>query len=1262
MAQVMSAKDILAMEEKEPFSPQSAKDILAMEEQAEAPSAPLPTINKDEKLKVNDIVDNDAYVDKIRDYMVDRKGKQFLTMDKEELVDTFVGHMRYFNTNEMFTIDEARYVATADGDKKAVAGDAYKIYDRLGNVFVNDGLSGAVSGVADYVGAILSSPSTYIGLGVGKALTLGAGKLSAQGIKMAAKKAGREAIEKKSKELGSGQGKLSSFRGLAKKAEDDLIKKATRDRSLRNVKITGAADAAVAGGQDYMFQTDIMMETGAQKEYNPFQTGISVLGAGVGTGLSIWAVPNLTGAAERGLSSDVSKKIAKANAVKREEIKSVDALEKLNKKYIRRLKDKAKRLAVKGTSAFKSTKDYKEAIDKKYKELKVDNANELNRVDKELKPLLQQIRNLEEPWSTQKGRAKKVKTLTPKKKAELQSLRVQAAKLKTQHRRLVRGGIELKDDQVRLKSRKPGVDYRGFPTLVAKGKEIDEPLLGADVLNFIFGKADDSPLGDDIVSMAEEAGARFKSNMNNAQKYAKAFQYLSPDTLKEMSNLTKDKFGVYLGDVLDIYNFSTQLGHRVARTAHEAGKDLGVFRRAQQELDIALVGATEKFLEGSTGQARKLTAEEELVKGNVGRFGRKALAGSGYAEYTQNVWKRLLVSAPQTTAANVFGWGQYFLANSVAEVFQGATFAAVGDFKKARALFHLQGTKMKNLLDPYSTLDSYETMLKTDDELSRFLKETISGGIERASKRFGFAEGNKALSVVEKGTNFAQTISAVNLQDSLTKSQMFMTSIDKYLRLLKGKSFKDTLESGSLIDVDQEVMDRAMSDTLRSVFAEDYTQSRSLFGFAGKMGKVVETASNAPGIGFVLPFGRFMNNVAATAYQWNPVTGGMETAVALMRQLKGKGRSIDTVEAFSRATVGWAALEYAVNFQDQHQEKGYAWNELDTGTGEVSDITNVFPLSLLMIAGRVWNKRRKGETVDRDLATELGKQIAIGQAATDLQFGNDITALISLAVNQDQDFRGPLPKALEGIGHIGGNVISGATRPLDVFNKVAGYAFGELSPYDVTPTIDRRMAKGFGEKIGYQSTKYVDNIIEGVMSLVNQETTLLGDKARMAHREGDLKDPSPYRTMTGQKIKQPRTFANIVFGMVDKPEWKTGMYSGVPEYDNFANKILAPLIDKEAELLLKDESFVKGDGDFRKNKVNLMLRNVKKRVNKYLTSVPDTNEGLDYRKKKLTGVSKAHLKRARQITEIKGVDVRDLTEEEVSRLENAVKYLRHMDK
>ena len=51
--------------------------------------------------------------------------------------------------------------------------------------------------------------------------------------------------------------------------------------------ITGALDGTVAGIQDYGLQNDILLETGAIDSYNVAQTGLSVLGSGIGTGLSI---------------------------------------------------------------------------------------------------------------------------------------------------------------------------------------------------------------------------------------------------------------------------------------------------------------------------------------------------------------------------------------------------------------------------------------------------------------------------------------------------------------------------------------------------------------------------------------------------------------------------------------------------------------------------------------------------------------------------------------------------------------------------------------------------------------------------------------------------------------------------------------------------------------------------------------------------------------------------------------------------------------
>jgi len=1146
----MTYEEFMALKDEEetkappPKKTLSYEEFMAMsddddEDTVKRPRETLPTI--DNNLKVDDIVNKTSYVDSIRDYMIDRKGKQYISKDKEEVVDDFIAHMRYFNTNEAFTIDEARYVSMADDDAKARAGKAYQVYDKLGNVFVNDGLYGAVSGVGDYLGAIASSPSTYFGFGIGKGIALAGGKIGSKAVKAAAMRAVRDVLSRQ------GISKAEK-KTLARKAYDDVVKKAVRQRTKLNIGLTGVADASVAGYQDFTLQKDIEMEAGAREDFNYLQTGFSVLGSGLGTGLSIYGATKIPAANQRGLSGSVANKIAEANKVKAKEMSDKNR-KSFNKEYLNRIK-------------------------------------ELNKVD-----------------------------------------------------------------------------YTGFEEMVKAGKKQGDDILYADVLNFVFGKKpveldkvpvnnkllgsnlpakyphikpDDGAkigLSEDIITMAEKAGARFRPNMNNAQKFAKAIGFLDDETLEQITEIVQNKFGVSLGRVADEY-FRTNLSNRIARTINEGSNILRSVQRTENNLDRALIEGTVQSL-----NERVSVTDPKLGKG-------------GKLDYIQNIWKRLLVSAPATTAANVFGFGQYYLANSVAEVLQGGMYLLGGNTQKASALFRIQGRKFLNLLDPYSTLDNYEQLLKTDDRLGRLLKETLAGGIERTAKRFDFDPEGKAFKVTEKGVNLAQTISLVNLQDSLTKSQMFMTSIDKYLRLNKGKKLQEVLEEGNLLDIDEDVMNRAMSDTLRSVFSEDYTKSKSFGGIAGNFAKIVEQASNTPGVGFVLPFGRFMNNVMATAYQWNIVTGGMESAVALM-----KGRKMDAMEAFSKAAVGTTAIASAIYFQEEQAKKGYNWNELETGTGEVIDTTNTFPLSLLMIAGRIGARMKNGETVDKDLVQAFNQQIAIGQAATDIQFGNDLSRILTLAFNSDPDFKGRLPTIFEGVMSTLGNVGAGFTRPLSLFNTLVGYGVQETTPYDITPQIDRRLARGGFEKFSLNSSRYVDNIIEGVLSYVNGEATLIGEEKRVASREGSVFDPSPYRSATGQRVKQPRTSANIVFGMVDKPEWKTGMYTGIPEFDNFANKVLAPLIESEAELLLKDERFVKGNADYKRKRVNEMMQEVKGSMRKYLTAVPSSEEGLLYRMKKLDSKPKADLKRAREITEIRDVDIRDMSEHEISMLEAALEYI-----
>ena len=114
-------------------------------------------------------------------------------------------------------------------------------------------------------------------------------------------------------------------------------------------------------------------------------------------------------------------------------------------------------------------------------------------------------------------------------------------------------------------------------------------------------------------------------------------------------------------------------------------------------------------------------------------------------------------------------------------------------------MFQLQVEKIKNLVDPYSTLDNYETLLKTDSRFYKLLRETISGGIERSAERLNIDKKTKGLRIVEGLTRTAQAFSMVDLQDTLSnKSQAFMAGIDKQLRIQKDTTLNAILERGSL--------------------------------------------------------------------------------------------------------------------------------------------------------------------------------------------------------------------------------------------------------------------------------------------------------------------------------------------------------------------------------------------------------------------------------------------------------------------------------
>ena len=1111
--------------------------------------------NNQEALTMTDLETNSEYLETIRDYMIDRKGKQFVDMEAEDVVDAFTKHMRFFNVNEAVTLSEGIYISKADQDKKKRAGEAYKLYDKLGNVFVNDGLSGAVDGVFDYISAIATSPSTYFGLGAGKLVSMAGGKAATQAVKKQAQLAYKNTFKQSGKEA-------------AKKAFNSVVNDAAKTKAYYAAGLTGVADLGVAVDQDIRYQ-NVLMEGGARDEYDPFQTLFSAAGAGIGTGLAMSVIPK---------TKDKTDITGIYKRTKRARFKTQLGVRLTNEQRAKF----SNRFIAAITKAYKNQDKYQffrgEAFEgEKFFAQKL--AEDINKNGKV--PV----------FSVDEAGDLKVKELTKE------------------------GG---------------------------KLIEKDKQFFSADLLQAIIGNKAD---GTYILDIAKEAGISLPSGMNQAGQIASLLRDLDEDALLRYNQMVYNRTGIHLGDVAD--SMARNLSAGVSRSIQNFAQGLVAVQGSALNSSAALVKGNVKH------QVVELEAvAREVAEGNIEK--RADIAG-----YVQNTWKRLLVSAPPTTAANVFGWGQYYTANSVAELFQAGTLGVLGlargaglteaskrDLTQALALGKLQSQKLKNFFDPYTTFNTYLEVLEGDPKLKRKLLETFAGGVERTADRFDINEANVLFRATEGYVDIANRLSGVKLQDSVTKSQMFITSIDKQLRLQKNITFSDAIEKGDFSELTNDVVDAAMDETLKSVFAKDYTKrlaDRNIFDMPGSFGsyiaRFVEDASNTPGFGFVLPFGRFMNNVVATAYQWNPVTGLLPFMGAAFR-----GQKLEATEAFGKAMVGAVGIKLAMDFQAQSEAKGLAWNELETGSGDVTDITNMFPFSLWMAGGRYMNTiMRGGET--KELRADFLKQIAIGQTVTDLQFGNDLTKMFAAMEGLVTQGDGDVVKNLfEGMAGGAGNVFAGFTRPFDSANRLIGAASG------MDTAIDRRQAEGAG-KLTVNASRYVDNIIETLRG------RLMGEELSVGIREGEIYDPSPLRSITGVRMKQPRTSANIVFGMVNFPEWKVSMYSGIPEHDAFVNRVMTPLLEQESELLLKNKKFKDASLAKKRLMADQMLSNVKGVVTDVLTSEPTSEDGLNYRRKLLDRKKNTLMKEARKITGITK-PLRDLSLYEVELLETATEIVK----
>ena len=99
------------------------------------------------------ILEDKNQVETIRNYMMARHGSKYdstraIAIPDTKLVNDFVQHMRYFTANVASTAGESYWAFnTATEDQKQMAGEAYQLFDKLGNVFTTGTTGEKITGV-----------------------------------------------------------------------------------------------------------------------------------------------------------------------------------------------------------------------------------------------------------------------------------------------------------------------------------------------------------------------------------------------------------------------------------------------------------------------------------------------------------------------------------------------------------------------------------------------------------------------------------------------------------------------------------------------------------------------------------------------------------------------------------------------------------------------------------------------------------------------------------------------------------------------------------------------------------------------------------------------------------------------------------------------------------------------------------------------------------------------------------------------------------
>jgi hypothetical protein len=570
--------------------------------------------------------------------------------------------------------------------------------------------------------------------------------------------------------------------------------------------------------------------------------------------------------------------------------------------------------------------------------------------------------------------------------------------------------------------------------------------------------------------------------------------------------------------------------------------------------------------------------------------------------FFQDSYIRMLVSHPGTSALNVIGWSAKTAGQSASDLLRGTLIyggggllktvsgrgkEAVVDWKKMAGVYKANFNKARNMLDPFTTIESFNSLIERSPEVFKDLTQVLPGGVLRSTATQAGLKTDQPMyqQGIDKFIDGIQTVNLVKAQDVFTKSQELMYNLDIALNDVLGTNFRTLVkrEDAAAIMASREYKEaeaRALDRTLENILSKSYSRQPNIA--LKEVASIIEDARKIPLVGVHIPFGRFFNNVVATVSEYSGLTLAFKTVGGNVGQNK------TNAELMTKAIVGYAAVASLVPREMNLIQRGFSWDqEVDEATGEVRTEMYDAPFVAVKFAARVAAYHRLGMEVPEEMVSE-GFKVIFGQLTRQLSESGELIGDIAIAMA-----RGDGVEAIAGLSEMFEGTLTTATSGATRFVEPANVLIALGSDSENYALLDTQT----GNSGTLKAFRYMDQAITAL--------DLQGDALPRVSPTSPMVLRQPGR-MFGERLTGPQSNAQRVFAMIGQPSWDAGLFADDRVAKNIVEGTFQPIFDVLAGQLLEDPFFLKADTNRKRALAQEQLKLARELTHQTLRDSPNT--------------------------------------------------------